>query len=76
MLRNSDTYSGSVSLINGHVDDTPEMHKLKQIFKQVNYAPVVGARCTANLYNQFSESALNDIVIQLINLGVEVKEKV
>ena len=59
----------SVSLINGHIDDSAVAHRLKVAFKHVNYTPVQGAQCKANLYNQFSESALNEIIKQLIKLG-------
>lgn len=65
---------GPVSLINGHMDDSPMAHRLKVAFKKVNYAPVHGAQCKANLYNQFSESALDEIISQLIQLGITIKE--
>ena len=63
-----------VSLIDGHIDDSPIAHRLKVAFKKVNYAPVQGAQCKANLYNQFSESALDEIISQLIQLGITIKE--
>ena len=66
---------GPVSLIDGHMDDSPIAHRLKVAFKQINYAPVQGAVCKANLYNQFSESALNEIISQLIQLGITIKEE-
>lgn len=48
--------------------------RLKSAFKQINYAPVQGAQCKVNLYNQFSESALDEIISQLIQLGITIKE--
>lgn len=65
---------GPVSLIDGHIDESPMTHRLKVAFKQINYAPVKGAQCKANLYNQFSESALNEIISQLIQLGITIKD--
>lgn len=65
---------GSVSLIDGHIDESPIAHHLKAAFKQINYAPVKGAQCKANLYNQFSESALDEIISQLIQLGITTEE--
>lgn len=64
--------NNSVSLINGHIDESAEKHRLRVAFKQVNYAPVEGATCKANLYNQFSDYALDDILNQLIKLGVTI----
>lgn len=72
--KNNIGITGSVSLIDGHMDDSPVAHHLKVAFRQVNYAPVQGAQCKANLYNQFSESALDEIISQLIQLGVTVGE--
>lgn len=65
---------GPINLIDSHMDDSPMIHRLKVAFKQVNYAPVKGAQCKANLYNQFSESALDEIISQLIQLGVTTGE--
>lgn len=56
------------------VNKPPLAQRLKSAFKKVNYAPVQGAQCKANLYNQFSESALNEIISQLIQLGITIKE--
>lgn len=64
----------SVSLINGHIDHPIEFSKLENVFKQVNYRPVNGAACRANLYNQFSETAIDEIITQLLELGVRVSE--
>ena len=60
---------GPINLIDRHM-----AHRLKVAFKQVNYAPVKGAQCKANLYNQFSESALDEIISQLIQLGITIKD--
>ena len=56
------------------VNKPPLAQRLKSAFKKVNYAPVQGAQCKANLYNQFSESALDEIISQLIQLGITIKE--
>ena len=56
------------------VNKPPLAQRLKSAFKKVNYAPVHGAQCKANLYNQFSESALDEIISQLIQLGITIKE--
>ena len=63
----------SVSLINGHIDRNEDYHKLEVAFKHINYKPIAGAACHANLYNQFSETALEDIITQLIEFGVTFK---
>lgn len=56
------------------VNKPPLAQRFKSAFKQVNYAPVQGAQCKANLYNQFSESALDEIISQLIQLGITIKD--
>ena len=56
------------------VNKSPLAQRLKSAFKKVNYTPVQGAQCKANLYNQFSESALDEIISQLIQLGITIKE--
>ena len=66
--------NNSVSLIDGHIDEPDEKSKLRAAFKLVNYTPINGAVCKANLYNQFSEYALDDILNQLIDLGVTFKD--
>ena len=65
--------NGSVSLINGHMEDSNLRRKLKLAIKNIDYSPVPGA-LKVNLYNQFSESALEEIIDQLIMLGVTFKE--
>lgn len=56
------------------VNKLPLAQRLKSAFKKINYAPVHGAQCKANLYNQFSESALDEIISQLIQLGITIKD--
>lgn len=63
-----------VSLIGGHIEESAEKHRLRVAFKHVNYTPIYGAVCKANLCNQFSEYALDDILDQLIKLGVTIKD--
>lgn len=65
--------NASVSLINGHIDRNEDYHKLEVAFKHINYRPIKGAACKANLYNQFSEAALEDIITQLLEFGVTFK---
>lgn len=64
----------TTKLINKQPLTQPLAQRLKSAFKKVNYAPIQGAHCKANLYNQFSETALEDIITQLIELGVTFKK--
>ena len=54
------------------INKPPLAQRLKSTFKKVNYSPIEGAQDKVNLYNQFSESALNEIIKQLIKLGVSI----